>query len=129
MTGTVGELKGIFAPLSGKPVQGYEIHMGRTEGQEVPFAFLHADGEVSYADGMQAGNVYGTYLHGIFDNGEILSALGEALYAYKGIAPQTLAAFDAAGYKEKQFDLLAQTMRDTLDMEAVYQIIDAGLKK
>ncbi|HWL56552.1 MAG TPA: cobyric acid synthase [Paracoccus sp. (in: a-proteobacteria)] len=48
----------------GVPVEGYEIHMGRTTGPDCGWPFAHipeADGAVS-ADG----RVAGTYLHGLF---------------------------------------------------------------
>lgn len=50
---------------SGLPLEGYEIHIGRTEGPDTarPFADLadHTDGATN-ADG----RIAGTYLHGMF---------------------------------------------------------------
>ena len=70
------------------------------------------------------GCVYGTYIHGIFDAPGIAEALLGALCRKKGLSPETLAAFDPAAYKERQYDLLAQAVRDNLDMELVHRILD-----
>ncbi len=59
----------------GQPLQGYEMHMGRTQGPDAarPFAMLdgeRADGAIS-ADG----RVIGTYCHGLLGGGPLRAAL------------------------------------------------------
>jgi iron complex transport system permease protein len=55
-------------------VKGYEIHMGKTDYLEgcIPFLSIKRfpDEDSEKAGGMRnkAGNVFGTYIHGIFDN-------------------------------------------------------------
>ncbi|HYE49393.1 MAG TPA: cobyric acid synthase [Azospirillaceae bacterium] len=71
---TRGALAG-GAPLRGAPVEGYEIHMGRTGGPDAdarPFAVLEGgpDGAAS-----PDGRVRGTYLHGLFGGGAARAAL------------------------------------------------------
>ena len=110
--GTVPEVGGIFAGLSGQPYEGYEIHMGVTDAQ----------GAV-----VSAGNVYGTYLHGFFDREEITKAVAEALFRAKGLDPARVRAFDIAAYKEEQYDKLAAALRGALDMERVYRILEEGM--
>lgn len=110
--GTVPEVGGIFAGLSGQPYEGYEIHMGVTDAQ----------GAV-----VSAGNVYGTYLHGFFDREEITKAVAEALFRAKGLDPAGVRAFDIAAYKEEQYDKLAAALRGALDMERVYRILEEGM--
>jgi adenosylcobyric acid synthase len=61
-------------------VQGYEIHMGKTERGETGEAF-EGEGAVS-PDGL----VIGTYLHGLFENPGAVDALLSFLYARKGQA-------------------------------------------
>ena len=109
VSGTLNPVEGVLSPLSGMAYQGYEIHMGRS-------------GDAPAILGK--GCVYGTYIHGIFDAPGIAEALLGALCRKKGLSPETLAAFDPAAYKERQYDLLAQAVRDNLDMELVHRILD-----
>ena len=57
-------------------------------------------------------------------SGDAPAILLGALCRKKGLSPETLAAFDPAAYKERQYDLLAQAVRDNLDMELVHRILD-----
>ena len=111
VTGQVPEVGGIFAGISGLTYEGYEIHMGVTD----------AEGMV-----VNHGNVYGTYLHGFFDREEITKAVAEALFAAKGRDASQIKAFDIAAYKEEQYDKLADALRQSLDMEKIYKILDEG---
>ena len=123
--GVVGALSGVFAGLSGAAVEGYEIHMGDTtrDADAQPFcALTRADGtEVS--DGCQAENAYGTYLHGVFDAPGV--ALELALAARKGVSLDD-AACDTAEYKEREYDRLADTVRQALDMDLIYRILEGN---
>lgn len=118
-------LPGWLAPLSGLPVSGYEIHMGETclAAESVPALSLNKDGQ-SVADGAVSpdGQVFGTYLHGLFDSDSFTRALINGLRQRKGLAPLDV-ALDYAGYKSRQFDILADGMRKHIDIERVYQIM------
>lgn len=109
--------------LDGARFEGYEIHMGETarHGGE-PFCALD-DGT---PEGCRAGAVCGTYLHGLFDSGETAGRLAAWLCARKGIEAEAAPAEDWAAYKERQYDLLSEGVRNALDMEAVYRIIEEG---
>ncbi len=110
----------IAAPhLSGARVEGYEIHSGVTEARGEAFCRL-ADGS---EDGCCAGNVMGTYLHGLFDSGEASDRLCAWLCARKGVAAEQAVAEPRRAYRERQYDLLAEGVRAALDMDAVYRII------
>ena len=106
------------APFAGAELAGYEIHTGRTSIQEqgAPFCTL-ADGT---PEGCVQGNVFGTYLHGLFDSGELTERLAELLCRRKGIAMESAAPITMQAYREQQFDLLADGVRHALDMPAVY---------
>lgn len=123
--GTVGSLAGVFAKLSGTAVEGYEIHMGDTAraADAQPFCTLiRADG-TEVLDGCQAENTYGTYLHGVFDAPGIALGLAQALAARKGMTLDD-AVRDTAQIKEREYDRLADTVRQSLDMELIYRILE-----
>ena len=49
-----------------------------------------------------------------------------ALLKKKGYDPAQLRARDWKAYKEEQYDRLADIIRENVDMEAVYRIIEKG---
>lgn len=103
-------------PLAGAALTGYEIHTGRTNVRGAPFCTL-ADGT---PEGCVQGNVFGTYLHGLFDSGELTEKLAGLLCERKGLAPETAEPISMEKYRRQQFDLLADSVRTALDMRAVY---------
>lgn len=109
VSGTLNPVDGILSPLSGMAYEGYEIHMGRS-GDQPPL--------------LGSGCAYGTYIHGIFDAPGIADAVLGALCRKKGLSPAILTSFDPTAYKERQYDLLAQAVRDNLDMDLVYRILN-----
>ena len=110
------------APFAGARMTGYEIHNGRTTVNGEPFCRL-ADGT---PEGCVCPNVFGTYLHGLFDSGELTQALVKLLCARKGISPKETRPTSMAEYRQAQFDLLADGVRRALDMGAVYRAM--GMK-
>ena len=113
------------AAFAGAALTGYEIHNGRTTGGEKPFCRL-SDGT---AEGCAGENVWGTYLHGLFDSGELTEKLAAWLCERKGIAWESAAALSYEAYREEQYDLLAEGVRHALDMEAIYGCIGLVRKK
>lgn len=111
-----GEVQGVLQGLSGMRFEGYEIHHGRTQGQGL---CVREDGT---AEGAQTGNVYGTYIHGIFDEAEVAAEVVRALLDVKGSDREVAVAESRMSYRERQYDLLAETIRRNLDMEAVYRV-------
>ena len=103
-------------PFAGAKLEGYEIHMGETVSEAAPFCRF-ADGK---ADGAVKGNVFGTYLHGLFDSGELTARLAEYLALRKGITVEPYKPVPRALYRQQQYDLLAQAVRNSLDMERIY---------
>ena len=47
-----------------------------------------------------------------------------ALCRKKGLSTDILGSFDPAAYREEQYDKLAKVVREGLDMELVYRILD-----
>ena len=108
-SGTFGQVPGPLSSLSGLSYRGYEIHMGRSETALSPLVV----GE----------NVYGSYVHGIFDEGGIAQAIVSDLCRRKGLDACELEAFDPEKYKQQQYDLLAEGIRQGLDMDFVYRVL------
>lgn len=103
-------------PFCGAKLEAYEIHNGQTTVEGEPFCHL-SDGK---ADGCVQGAVFGTYLHGLFDSGELTEKLAQWLCERKGILYETAEALDYGAYREAQYDKLAAGVREALDMDAVY---------
>ena len=120
---TEADTCGAFA---GKEVRGYEIHMGRTEktGDCRETIYLE-DGRL---DGLSnpKGTVYGTYLHGIFDYGDLAAMTVSRLMKKKGLDPENW-HFDPEEHKRQEYDKLADLVRNSLDMKRIYEILEAGI--
>lgn len=124
VSGTFQGAQGVFTSLNGAELEGYEIHMGETtrgEGAEPLTALTTLDGQAK-ADGTARGNVWGSYVHGIFDRAGSARALVDALLARKGLAPSA-GAVDWRTYQEEQYDKLAAGVRESLDLGRVYEIL------
>lgn len=103
--------RGLFASLSGCPLEGYEIHMGQSEGLFTV-----------------SGSVLGTYLHGLFDSPQLVERLVGLLMEEKGLAWQGEEPRESLwSYKQRQYDKLAQTLRESLDLEKIYEIVERGV--
>lgn len=129
--GRVKNLSGDLKELSGTEIEGYEIHMGETflKGDAKPFSeirdFVKEDKKKD--DGAFKGNVYGTYVHGFFDREEAAEGVVKSLGMKKGIDTSRITGVDFKAFKESQYDILAQTVRENMDMERVYQILEDGI--
>ena len=110
--GVFSGIDGMFSGLNGLRFSGYEIHMGQS-GDD------HAV--------IQTGNIYGSYIHGLFDENEIAETVVAALYRERGLPFDAAQQFDVHAYRESQYDLLADTVRGALDMELVYRILEEGV--
>ena len=110
-------------PLEGAALEGYEIHMGRTRRLEgAPFCRL-ADGR---EEGAAAGLVFGTYLHGLFDTGELTQRLAEWLARRRGLAPVPDRPEHYGLHRQRQYDLLAEAVRAHLDLDAIYRAMEGS---
>lgn len=128
VTGKFGSVQGIFSPLSDLPLKGYEIHMGTTDGGEASsLATICAQGEEPKEDGLNTGNVYGSYVHGIFDGEGIAHTILQCLLEKKGYSMEEMETIQVDDYKEMQYKKLAAGIRESLDMKKVYEILERGL--
>ena len=93
-------------------VTGYEIHMGMTEpGSDMEA--VHGDGRVS-KDGL----VFGTYLHGLFQNPSAASALLFFLYKKKKMPFEPIPLCS-----EDPYEVLADLFEKHVDMDAVLALL------
>lgn len=120
-------------------VKGYEIHMGETQLQSGAQGFIcvHTQNcvntqnkeEKEYYDGAVNADetVFGTYFHGIFDSADFTRHFLNRVRSKKGLEPLENTAADYWEYKDGQYDRLADIVRQSLDMERVYKILEDGL--
>ena len=110
------------------PVSGYEIHMGKTKGcgKENPVVEIIGNGQEEYTDGARSasGKVWGTYLHGIFDTAKFRNFYLKSIS--QNVEPRLTEDIDAYGYRQSQYDLLADHFRAHLDIDAISRI--AGIE-
>lgn len=128
VTGVFSHLEGILKELEGQTFEGYEIHMGESEFVENSTGSymnkLKPEGiDTHKDDGVSKGNVYGSYVHGIFDYNNVAAIFVSAVLRSKGLDDSNVKTFDMEEYKEKQYDALAQAIRDNLDMPKIYEIL------
>lgn len=121
-----------FFGFSGE-LTGYEIHHGETklsENAQPLFEIVQRAGEVVHIqDGAFSSDsrVWGTYLHGLFDNDAFRLAFINHIRREKGLELVDVESNFQFDYeKQRQYDLLARCVREHLDMGKVYEI--AGLK-
>ena len=114
--------QGWLKPLNGTLLDGYEIHAGRNTFGADAVPWLRIDGKV---DGVmnRDGNVMGCYLHGLFDDGAFFACLASRVRAQKGESSALQKPLTMDEFREREFDRIAQTVRASLDMEKIYQII------
>ena len=67
--------------------------------------------------------MWGTYLHGLFDSGELTRKLAELLCGRKGLRVENARAVSHAAYQQGQLDLLADGVRQALDLRKIYEVM------
>jgi adenosylcobyric acid synthase len=114
---------GFWRELHGQTLEGYEIHMGQTEGTE-PLLRIdqREDLLVEANDGAcnQDGTVFGTYLHGLFDNDAFRRAWLKSLGGQPGQVSFTEERLHA-------YDRLADVIEAALNVEKLDQIIRGSI--
>ena len=110
--------------IRGARVEGYEIHAGENAlgGGVLPWLRREGDGCLLGVCNRR-GNVLGSYLHGLFDNGHLWRVLLDQVRAAKGLPQDRAAVLTMDQFREMEFDRLAQTVRQSLDMKLLYQIL------
>ncbi len=103
---------------SGEALQGYEIHLGRSEGPDRARPFLTMDG---VGDGARStdGRVEGCYLHGLF------RANGFRHAYLAGLRQRARTSVDFAALVESTLDGLAAHLESHLDLDRMLEIAHA----
>lgn len=131
--GSFKNATGILKNLNGLEFEGYEIHMGESDINNQYMNIVQicqGDAQVEEkSEGTCKGNVYGTYVHGIFDADAVAATLIATIMEAKGLDSSQVIAFDRRAYKEKQYDILAEAVRRNLDMDMVYEILNESEDK
>ncbi len=104
-------------------ISGYEIHMGISirNGEGIEFIKAEDNPERLVAFSNQTGNVWGSYIHGLFEN-KIFTERMLNLTANKKI-DFTNKIKDSKIYREEQLDKLADLIRKNINMDKVYNIL------
>ena len=114
--------------IRGTSLRGYEIHMGQTEfapDAKHPLRITQKAGkECDRQEGLASedGLVFGTYVHGIFDNDEFRRGILNALRQRKGLEPLAN-THNTEAEKQRSYNRLAAVVRESLDMEKLREIM------
>ncbi len=101
-------------------IVGYEIHMGTTTGDTGAFILNREVGDLP--DGSTKGSVWGTYLHGIFDNDALRSAVLNTIRRRKSLnVPDEPVNFRAL--RDRAIDAWAGHLRANLDIDFIKGLV------
>ncbi len=103
--GVFSEITGMLAELNGQKYTGYGMQMPHSPALS------------------GTGNIYGTHIHGIFDAPGICDTVLKVLCRSKNIDFSSIRSFNIEAYKEQQYDLLADAVRNNLDMDYIYKVL------
>ncbi|MTI68915.1 MAG: cobyric acid synthase [Firmicutes bacterium] len=107
--------------LNEMSVKGYEIHMGETKiGSESKPLIQLDNGNIDGAINMD-GDVFGTYLHGIFENDDFRQSIIKNLKTKKGLSNESNLSYKEL--KEKEYENLAKIVKDNLDIKKLKLIM------
>jgi len=115
-------------------LKGYEIHMGVSEktAEALPAFYIKRRGReaVEIQDGAVSidGHIWGTYIHGIFDNDGFRQRFVENLRCRRGLKPvEDSYRREFKAEQEERLEELARTVASHLDLEKLGQIM--GLER
>ena len=130
---TVKDVSGILTGTEGMEIKGYEIHQGysypvneKNEENNNSENILKNDTACLFGDeklkGAVKDNIAGTYIHGIFDNSEFTSHFLNEVRKLKGL-DRIDENFSYSDYKNREYDKLAEVLRENIDIKKIYEIM------
>ncbi len=106
-------------PVPALPIEGYEIHIGETIYADGAQAFSTLNGHEPDGCISPDTRIFGTYLHGIFDDDAFRHAFLAAARSFHQLAP--VGNFENCRQKhEDSFNRLANTVRESLDLTRIF---------
>lgn len=113
----------IIEEINNIEVSGYEIHNGETIVNNPDNIFIKlSNGEVAGAIN-DKGNVIGTYLHGIFDNGDFIKQFIKTLINKNNLEEDYNEVSTYREYKLNELDKLSKILDENIDMVKVKEIL------
>lgn len=112
----------------GLPVEGYEIHMGKTKflSQYISL-FGTQNGDHPLHPGLtnQKGTLTGTYVHGFLDNEEVRHSFLNHIRTLRNLPIQE-ETFIYSAFREQNLNRLAKLLHDSVDMKQIKEIIQGN---
>ncbi|WP_053956631.1 cobyric acid synthase [Inediibacterium massiliense] len=130
----IAKEENLFSEVLDMDIEGYEIHMGQTKlGKEAtPFHRIikRLGEEVNIEDGAinKEGNVMGSYIHGVFDNIGFTRKILNNIRKAKGLDEKQSSVETFKEFKEKEYEKLAKIVRENVDLDKIYKILQGDKK-
>lgn len=119
----------VIEPVEKSPIQGYITNVIKLEDKGTDLDFMKISGTNKQKfDGVVSrdGKIFGTNIHGLFDNSDFTYKFIK--YAYKMRTGKHLGDdiinFDYLGYRQSEYDRWADVVRNTVDIDKLYQIMN-----
>ncbi len=103
-------------------IRGYEIHMGRSYGDIGVMRLRRLPDNIEVKDGSIKDNVFGTYIHGIFDNDTLRRDIINSIRIKKGLSPIPFTV-RYSEIKETEISRVAHMVRENIDMNFIKRCI------
>lgn len=119
----IKKASGLLTGAEGIEIKGYEIHQGYSYPVSEEKNAIECIFDDEKLKGAVKDNIIGTYIHGIFDNSEFTNYFLNKVRKLKGL-DNIEENFSFSEYKNREYDKLAQVLRENLDMEKIYEIME-----
>jgi adenosylcobyric acid synthase len=114
-------------PVPEMDIDGYEIHIGETMYADDARAFSILNGHEPDGCISPDTRIFGTYLHGIFDDDKFRHTFLAAARSFHQLAP--VDCFENWRQKrEDSFNRLAHTVRESLDLPRIFDWVGISYK-